>query len=123
MMDSSIFQKVFDELEKYLDLSWEKLIVYLEYGDASYSIDFYIKNSYGYTKCYDLPDIDESELDQSFHKIDEIVSEERKAHEELWSNMTMIVENTGDMHTDFDYTDLSNCSYQYYKEWKKKYLV
>ena len=36
--------------------------------------------------------------------------------------MTMIVSETGQMHTDFDYTDLSEGAYRFKKDWKNKYL-
>ena len=35
----------------------------------------------------------------------------------------MLVDADGNMHTDFDYTDLSSGTYQFKKAWKKKYLV
>ena len=37
--------------------------------------------------------------------------------------MTVIVEKSGKMHADLDYTDLSEGTYQFKKNWKKKYLV
>lgn len=49
--------------------------------------------------------------------------ERDKIKGELWSNMTMVIDSDGNMHTDFDYTDLSSGTYQYKKAWKKKYLA
>lgn len=121
-MNENIFQEIYDELEKYLSNAWEKLIVYLEYGKASYSFSFFVKEGERYIKCFDLPNIDEEALMQSFRKIDKAVSKERDSAKEPWSNMTMIVGNDGSMHTDFDYTDLSQEGYRYNKEWKLKYL-
>lgn len=123
MINEKVYQEVYDELNQYLIPGWEELIVYLEYGNASYSFSFYIKTDGGYVKCYDLPDILESALADSFKKIDRLVSEERsKEKNDLWTNMTMMVTKTGDMHADFDYTDLSEGTYQFKKDWKKKYL-
>ena len=77
-----------------------------------------------YVKCYDIPGITDKELAESFSAIDKIISEERSKDEKnLWTNMTMIVTKTGQMHTDFDYTDLSEGTYQFKKNWKKKYLL
>ena len=114
---------IFDELVPYLPDSWESLIVYLEYGQGSYSFSFFVKQNGKYKKCYDLDNLSENELMTSFKKIDTFVSPERDKAEFLWSNMTMIVNNSGNMHTDFDYTDLSSGTYQFKKAWKKKYLV
>ena len=60
----------------------------------------------------------------TFKSIDkEVLKERKKTKSDLWSNMTMIVDNNGNMHTDFDYTDLSEGSYKYCKKWKAQYLV
>lgn len=123
MINENVYQAIFNELSKYLTSVWDKLIVYLEYGNASYSFAFYIKTGSKYIKCYDIPDISEDELAKSFKNIDIIVSNERnKGNEKLWTNMTMIITNDGQMHTDFDYTDLSEGTYQFKKNWKKKYI-
>lgn len=123
MMNEKIYQEIYDELSKYLTSGWEKLIVYLEYGKASYSFSFYVKNKGEYVKCYDMPGVSDKSLDASFKKIDKIVSKERSNDkDEVWTNMTMTVTPTGDMRTDIDYTDLSEGTYAYKKAWKKKYL-
>ena len=122
-MNEKMYQEIYNELERYLDAYWEKLIIYLEYGEASYSFSFYRKNNGKYIKCYDLPDVKEDELDESFGKIDKIVSGERMKEKHKWTNMTIIVENTGKMSADIDYTDFSEGNYSYKKAWRNKYLV
>ena len=62
-------------------------------------------------------------LDLNIEKIDDIVSKERKNEKDIWTNMTMVIDSSGKMKTDFDYTDLSAGTYQYKKNWKTKYLV
>ena len=124
MMNDRIYQLIFNELAKYLPNSWDRLVVYLEHGEGSYSYSFFVKVGNSYTKCYDLKGINEDDLMTSFSQIEKAVAAERaKCKAELWSNMTMVVEATGKMKTAFDYTDLSSGSYQYKKSWKKAYLV
>lgn len=123
MLNGEVYQEIFNELSRYLVQGWEKLIVYLEYGEASYSFSFYVKIKGKYIKCYDMPGVSDEELAKSFQKIDSIVSKQRTKEKEPWSNMTMSVDPSGDMHTDFDYTDLSGGTYQFKKKWKKKYLL
>ena len=123
MINEKVYQSIYDELEGYLPNGWDKLIVYLEYGNDSYSFSFYVKTDGKYTKCYDLPKISDEALAKSFSNIDKVVLKERKEEKELWSNMTMIVSNEGEMHTDFDYTDLSEGTYRYKQNWKDKYLI
>lgn len=122
MIENKIYQKIFDEISKYAPKAWEKIIIYLEYGEASYSFSFYIKTEDKFVKCFDLPDVSEKELNATFKKIDKVISKARENEKDPWSNMTMTVDNKGNMHTDFDYTDLSNGTYQFKKNWKKKYL-
>ena len=122
MMNNSIYQKIFDELSTYLIKGWDKLIVYLEFGEDSYSFSFYEKVDDKYIKCFDIPSIKEKDLDDSFKKVYNIVNPERNDSQDKWSNMTMVVESKGSMCTDFDYTDLSAGNYSYIKEWKKRYL-
>ena len=123
MINENIYQAIYDELSKYITSNWSNLIVYLEYGDASYSFMFYIKEDDKYVKCYDIPNASEEELAKSFANIDKLISKERNSHKDKrWTNMTMTVTKSGHMHTDFDYTDLSEGTYQFKKDWKKKYL-
>ena len=123
MINEKVYQNIYDELDKYLVSEWEKMVVYLEYGKASYSFSFFVKINGKYIKCYDLPGTSEDDLSKSFSKIDKIISEERTKNKEDWTNMTIIVEKSGQMHSEFDYTDLSDGAYKFKKEWKKKYLV
>ncbi len=120
MMNEKIYQNIYDELSGYMKSDFSKLIVYLEYGENSYS--FYVKKGNEYIKCYDLEGVSESDLDDTFTKIDSFVAPERAKEKHLWSNMTMTLDKDGNMHADFDYTDLSNGTFQYKKEWKKKNL-
>ncbi len=121
-MNETVYQNIYEELNKYLMPGWEKLVVYLEYGNASYSFSFFVKNGKDYLKCYDLQGVSEEELAKSFKKIDNLISKERGKLKDVWTNMTMVVDNEGNMHTDYDYTDLSEGTYQFKKNWKKKYL-
>lgn len=121
-MNETVYQNIYEELNKYLMSGWEKLVVYLEYGNTSYSFSFFVKNGKDYLKCYDLQGVSEDELAKSFKKIDNLISKERGKLKDVWTNMTMVVDNEGNMHTDYDYTDLSEGTYQFKKNWKKKYL-
>lgn len=123
MINEKIYQSIFDEVSIYLPSSWDRVVIYLEYGESSYSISFYVKESGKYTKCYDLKGVSDEELYRSFKKINNAVAKQRNAIDgDKWSNMTMSVESSGKMKVDFDYTDLTEKAYQYSREWKKRYL-
>ncbi|MCR5593362.1 MAG: antitoxin YezG family protein [Saccharofermentans sp.] len=123
MIKEFVYQGILDELSAFLTDGWEELVVYLEYGDSSYTFEFYVKVNGNYIKCYDLPGVSDDDLAKSFSNIDEMISSERNHETDpLWTNMTMVVTNSGVMHADFDYTDLTQGAYQYMLDWKKKYL-
>lgn len=121
MMQDNIYQQIYNELDSYLPNRWNKLVVYIEYGVDSYSISFYVTTEGKTVKCFDLAYIDESQLLDTFSRIDKIVGPERKKEVDKWSNMTLVIEGEN-FHADFDYTDLSKGSFAYKREWKKKYL-
>lgn len=124
MINDKAYQAIFNELSKYLEEDWERVVIYLEYGNASYSFEFYVKKDGTYVKCFDLPEVSDKALNKSFKKIDKMVSKERKKikDEELWTNMTITVSRDEKMHADIDYTNLEGGTYKYKKAWKKKYL-
>ena len=124
MMNEKIYQLIYDEISEFLPKGWKRAVIYLEYGEDSYSFSFFIKEKEQYIKCYDLTGVTEDELMNTFKRIDKAVLEERKKSTgNLWTNMTMVVTDDGSMHTDYDYTDLSENAYQYKKNWKKRYLI
>ena len=120
MMNNKIYQMIFDEISCFLPSDWNKVVIYLEHGEESYSYAFYVKTDKDYIKCYDL-EISEDELFAAFSRMEQSISKERNTLAEKWSNMTMIVDNQGNMRTDYDYTDFSQGNYQYKKIWKEKY--
>lgn len=121
MMNDKIYQMIFDEVSDFLPSEWTKVVIYLEHGEEAYSYSFYVKMKGKYMKCFDL-DISENKLLAAFSRIEKKVSKERSKLDKCWSNMTMVVDDEGNMKTAFDYTDLSRGNYQYKKAWKKKYL-
>lgn len=123
MINNEIFQKILDRIIGFFPAEWQRVVFYMEYGEASYSAAFYVKEGGSYVNCFELPNVTEDELYTAFDEIDEFVSEERNnSKEDNWTNMTMCVDCTGKMLTDFDYSDLTENSYEYEKRWKKKYL-
>ena len=121
-MDEMIYQFIFDEISEITKINWERMVIYLEYGTASYSFVYYVKSNGEYIQCFDVEGLSEDIILQKFRNIDSRVSQERKSCDK-WSTMTMTISDTGDFKVDFDYSDLSQGTYLYKKEWKKKYLI
>ena len=72
MIDDKTYQKIYDELGRFLLPDWEKIIIYLEYGEGSYAFSFYEKIWDKYVNGYDLPGVKEREIDTAFRKIDKL---------------------------------------------------
>lgn len=120
------FQKIFDKIEGFLPVDWNKLIFYAEYGENSYSMEFYVRKENGeYTKCFSLPGIKKTDLLRVFQEINLLIKQNRDATaaEKRWSNMTMTVDCSGAFKVEYDYTDLLQEAYEYKNMWKEKYLI
>ena len=125
MDNNELFQYIFDNLFDLLPLKWDELIFYTEYGNSSYSMEFYVKEEgKGFVKCFEIPEINRKLLLARFMNIDKKIKVIRKdlKKNECWTNLTMSVMKSGKMKTDFDYTNLTVDSYIYKETWKKKYL-
>lgn len=123
MITFDVFQKIYDELMVFVPKNATKVVFYFEYGTESYSFEFFYSDGSNYTKCFDIPNLDYEALMSSFDVVDGILSETRDAcDDKKWTTLTMSVDSEGNMHTDFDYSDLSSGTYEYKKIWKKKYL-
>lgn len=122
-MINNIYQKIVDEIIDFFPNRWEKVVVSLNYGEESYEISFYVKSNNEYIKCFDLNKVTDEDLLDAFGRIDCFVSVDREKLKDKWTNMTLILDNSGKVHVDYDYANHSQDGYQFNKEWKKKYLV
>lgn len=125
MESTDYFQSLFDLISPYLPADWKTTVVYAEFGETSYSIEFYVAcEPNTFIKCFDLPDIDEDELLDSFDDVATILLEQRagQATGEPWSNMTMTIQSTGDMKTVYDYTSPDKLTFEHKQAWKERYL-
>ena len=126
MSSRNHYQELFDLLQPYLPAGWKRVVLYAEYGAASYSIEFFVKTSDGkYVKCFDLPGAGEETLFDTFDAMDEVYSSQRAnlPAPSLWTNATMVIEASGKINADFDYTDLREDGHDFKRAWKAKYLV
>lgn len=125
MENRDYFQRLFDLISPYLPTGWRTTVVYAEFGETSYSIEFYVAcKPDAFIKCFDLPGIDEDELLDSFDDVANILLEQRadQTMGKPWSNMTMTIQSTGDMKTDYDYTSPDKLTFEHKQTWKERYL-
>lgn len=120
-----MFQQVFDLIQEYLPIEWNKVVVYAGYGSGSYSINFHVmKSDNSYVDCYNLKTCSKAQLIKLFMNINRVFEPSRtaKSGKSPWTVCTMIVDSNGNMKTSFDYEDISENSIEYEKKWKERYL-
>lgn len=123
-MYKELFQDIFDELQNYLPMEWEKVVLYVEYSVGSYSMKYYTKVNGTFVDCFNLQNVSKANLIKLFMNLDKKISVERNELEEnnKWSVMTMIVDSEGGFTTDFDYSDLTENTIEYQRYWREKYI-
>lgn len=123
-MNKIDYEKLLDELLDMFPANWNKVVLYVEYTAASYSFKYFVKSEDKYIDCFNLKGVDETLLIQKFMKLDEIVRPSRAglSGKNKWSVMTVVFQNDGNFKTEFDYTDISENSVEYFQKWKAKYL-
>ena len=124
-MNEEIFQKIFDIIQEILPSGWKKIAFYAGFTEGSYSMKYYVDNGKdGYVECFKLNGIKSSDIIRAFMKINEIISPERNKldTDKRWNILSMFIDSTGKMITDFDYTDISENSISYEEKWKLKNL-
>lgn len=126
MMDELMYQNIFDIIESMLPNGWNKVVLYANYSEGSYSIKFYVKNADNqYKDCYSLEGVSKAGLIKVFMSIDKIISPERKklTNKEKWSVMTLVVNRKGTFKAEYEYENISDNLFEYESAWKTKYLV
>lgn len=124
-MNNDLYQNIFDVLVDVLPSDWNKVAFMAGYTKGSYSMKYYVKTENGdYLDCFEIGNIDNIQILELFMKLDKIISQERSSlKEEKWNVISMVVDSTGKMKTDFDYSDISENMIEYENQWKQKYLV
>ena len=125
------FEKVSEKLQMVLPENWSKVCLYAEIEENSYEIFFYcyINGGKKPIQCYDLVEmyqIDEDEIDDIFFEINDVLKQEwlklKEQGKDIWSNYTFILNSNGKFSEEYDYSDLTEGSYDYKKAWKERYL-
>ena len=122
-MNEIDFQGIFDELQEALPEDWKRVAFYAAYTEGSYSMKFYSDLGDGkYIDCFQTSNFNKAQLIKLFMSIDKQLSVARKKCTPEWTMLTMVVDETGTMRTDFDYGDMSDRMVEYERKWKERYL-
>lgn len=123
MTDIEMIQGVFSILEKTLPMHWEKVVFHAQYGEASYSMEYYVRKTHGkFVHCFDLPGVDESILIADFFSMDKVIDEYRKTlrPKDLWAGMTLTVQSDRNFNVDYAFPNEDGDLEE--PDWEGKYL-
>ena len=125
IMETINFEYIFGILQSIIPNEWNSIVFYAQYSKGSYSMKYYVNfGNSEYIDCFKLNGITRSEIIKSFIRIDVELSKCRNCLDEdkKWSVLTFQVDNTGKFKTDFEYSDISENTIQYFEEWRKRFL-
>ncbi|SHM97459.1 Protein of unknown function, DUF600 [Anaerosporobacter mobilis DSM 15930] len=126
MNDNEMFQYIWDNISDLIPSKWESVVFYAEYGQESFSMEYFVEQEKGsYKKCFQLDNIDRKIMLERFLNIDKYINHIRNqlANKEKWSNMTLRISNSGEIKADYDYSDLAEQAYEHKKRWEERYLI
>lgn len=129
---NEIYGKIAEVLNDTIPEDWNKIYMYGEILDDVQKSHFYYYPADGSEPVYshDIPeifDIDEDDYDEQLDELLDTLTELRLEFknngQELWTNLTFILESDGKFNIEYDYTDLSETSpREQFIIWKYKYL-
>lgn len=127
-----IYSQIADKLDEIIPEEWTKIYAYAEIiEDAKEAYFFYCpKDKKEFVYSHFIPQMTNMSqhdyfkfLEQLLDCFKELQDEFRKSGQDVWTNLTFIIESTGKFKIDYDYTDLSEASdYKRQIIWNYKYL-
>ncbi len=129
---NQIYNKIANTLNETIPEQWYKVFLYGEINEDMQTafFNYYPKGSneaiYG-RDITELFEITEEEFNNQWDKLvanlEELWNEFENNGQEVWTNLTFVLESSGKFKIDYDYTDLSDASpYEGHLIWDYKYL-
>ncbi|BET16686.1 TIGR01741 family protein [Bacillus velezensis] len=110
-----LYQKIAEHLNEMIPSQWEKIVLYAEILDDSADIYFYFTtpNNSDYLFSHYIPEqfnVSEEIYDQLLIELQELFEELKEEfkldNQDIWTNLTLILENTGKFSIDYNYDDV-----------------
>lgn len=106
-----LYQKIAEHLNEMIPFQWKKIVLYAEILDDSADIYFYFTtpNNSDYLFSHNIPehfDVSEEIYDQLLIELQELFEELKEefklGNQDIWTNLTLKLENTGKFSIDYD---------------------
>lgn len=125
-------QQVANTVVKIVPEAWEKVLLYAEYREGYKKVFFYYYPETGLKPVYSLDitelfNMDEDEFDRLENELyscfTRLWEEFREQEQGQWTNLTFILEITGQMKINYGYEDISELSpVEKQDKWEAEYL-
>lgn len=119
----NIYKEIAKNLVTVLPENWEKVCLYCQLTKDSYEFFFHVKVDGNYIQNFDLEKsykITRKEIRDCFKNLNTVLRSDYESKN--YYVMTFILTNNGKFTTEYEYTDYSEKSLEYKKNWKEKYL-
>ncbi|MCG1016787.1 immunity protein YezG family protein [Bacillus velezensis] len=110
-----LYQKIAEHLNEMIPFQWKKIVLYAEILDDSADIYFYFTtpNNSDYLFSHNIPehfDVSEEIYDQLLIELQELFEELKEefklGNQDIWTNLTLKLENTGKFSIDYNDDDV-----------------
>lgn len=127
----NLYQKIANQVNEMIPEDWEKILIYAEVSEGATEVFFYYyPEGKEPVYCFNISnifEIDEEKFDDMHDELmeyfEQLWEEFKNNKQELWSNLTFILDNEGKFKIDYNYDDLSQAiGYKQQIIWEYKYL-
>ena len=122
-MKDEIFQEILETVFPILPDDWSRFIIRGIYTQNGNEIKILVNDSSNtYRDCFALgiPNEEVMQICKSIHE--KLIQLRQSAEKELWSGITIVIDNEGNFTSDFDYSDVELFSPEYNSAWENRYL-
>ncbi|PEF39805.1 cytoplasmic protein [Bacillus sp. AFS094228] len=126
------YQQIANTLINIIPEDWKQIFLYAEFREGYKKVFFYYYPETGGQPVYsldikDLFNVDEEEFDglddDLYNYFSRLREEFKEQEQELWTNLTFILDNTGKMKINYGYEDISELSpVEKQDKWEAEYL-
>ncbi len=118
------YENLFRTIYPSLPVGWQKVVIHAVFIEDSCSIKYYIKQANGtYCDCFDI-DYDQAKVLEIIVNLHQDIASVRGflSGKNKWNAITVVIEEDGNFHSDFDYGEADWNSVENTKLWIEKYL-
>ena len=118
------YNKIAENLIMILPNDWEKVVLYTQINNDAYELFFHVKVDGNFYQCYNLDKvfgITSDQINATFDELYKLILPDWK--DKYWFVCTFILDKNGEFKVDYEYTNYSESTLKYKKDWKNKYLL